>query len=199
MALNHFSQTSRPPPLEQWSLANLFLAVARLGDGGSLSLPTHLAVLMRTVFTVEGTLRLLDPTLNVLSALETSDQAKTGMKTVVGDASVARLKWQAALSLQALPASVAELLRGVARPDGLAVAIRLSEADPLVGRLGQAADRVALALVTLGLYIAASLLMQHSIGPRIFGDLPVLAAIGYVIALWFTLKLMRGIGRTGSV
>jgi ubiquinone biosynthesis protein len=57
---------------------------------------------------------------------------------------------------------------------------------------------MAVALVTLGLYIAASLLMQHSIGPRIFGGLPLLAAIGYVLALWFTLRLVISIGRAGG-
>jgi ubiquinone biosynthesis protein len=48
-----------------------------------------------------------------------------------------------------------------------------------------------LSLVTLGLYIAASLLMQHSIGPRIF-DFPLLAALGYGLALWLTFHLVKG-------
>jgi len=54
-------------------------------------------------------------------------------------------------------------------------------------------DRLALALVALGLYVAASLLMQHSIGPRIFGGWPLFAVIGYALALWFTLRIVRGI------
>lgn len=59
-------------------------------------------------------------------------------------------------------------------------------------------NRVALALVTLGLYIAASLLMQHSLGPRI-GDMPLLAAFGYLLALWLTFRLTRGIARSGNL
>jgi len=54
-------------------------------------------------------------------------------------------------------------------------------------------ERLALALVALGLYIAASLLMQHSVSPRVFGGLPLFAAIGYGLALWFTLRIVRGI------
>jgi ubiquinone biosynthesis protein len=74
----------------------------------------------------------------------------------------------------------------------------LPEVSELAGGLARSADRMAVALVTLGLYIAASLLMQHSIGPRIFGGLPLLAAIGYVLALWFTLRLVISIGRAGG-
>jgi hypothetical protein len=58
---------------------------------------------------------------------------------------------------------------------------------------------LALALVTLGVYVAASLLMQHSIGPRLFGDMPVLAALGYALALWFTLRLARHIAVGAAV
>ena len=43
--------------------------------------------------------------------------------------------------------------------------------EELEQHLDRGSNRVALALVTLGLYIAASLLMQHSIGPRL-GEMP---------------------------
>lgn len=52
-------------------------------------------------------------------------------------------------------------------------------------------NRVALALVTLGLYIAASLLMQHSIGPRL-GGMPVLGFASYTLVLWFTWRKREG-------
>ena len=66
-------------------------------------------------------------------------------------------------------------------------------------RLERTGNRLALALVTLGLYVAASLLMQHSIGPRLVGDLPLLAALGYGLALWFTFRLAAGITRSGRL
>lgn len=62
----------------------------------------------------------------------------------------------------------------------------------------RSSNRVALALVTLGLYIAASLLMQHSIGPRL-GGMPVLGMAGYTLVLWFTWRLARGISRSGRL
>lgn len=41
-------------------------------------------------------------------------------------------------------------------------------------------------------------LMQHSIGPRLF-DFPVLAALGYGLALWVTFHLLKGARTLGKV
>jgi ubiquinone biosynthesis protein len=71
--------------------------------------------------------------------------------------------------------------------------VRIDSLRAASDRIGHGTDRLALALVALGLYIAASLLMQHSVGPRVFGGLPLFAAIGYGLALWFTLRIVRGI------
>jgi ubiquinone biosynthesis protein len=35
--------------------------------------------------------------------------------------------------------------------------------------------------------------MQHSAGPRIFGEWPLFAIIGNALALWFTLRIVKGI------
>ena len=69
--------------------------------------------------------------------------------------------------------------------------------DRLEVTIERSSNRVALALVTLGLYIAASLLMQHSIGPRFWG-VPALALAGYGLALWFTLRIVRDAMRSGG-
>ncbi|MFC3068485.1 ABC1 kinase family protein [Phenylobacterium soli] len=188
-------------PLEEWSIAAVMLAVARLGGGGAVALPPHLAALVRTVFTAEGSLRLLDPTLDVVQALTASGEelfvGKAGA-ALTDDSGLVRLKWEVAAAARAAPSLAAKALHRVQDQAGLAVPIRLPEVPDAVRRMSLGADRIALALVTLGLYVAASLLMQHSIGPRILGDLPLLAALGYGLALWFTLKLVRGIGRSGG-
>jgi ubiquinone biosynthesis protein len=72
-------------------------------------------------------------------------------------------------------------------------------ASGLEAHLDRSSNRVALALVTLGLYIAGSLLMLHSVGPRLYGELPALAALAYALALWFTFRLARGIARSGRL
>jgi ubiquinone biosynthesis protein len=181
-------------PLQDWSMAALMLQVVRLGGGDGAALPPHLAVLVRTVFTAEGALRTLDPALDVVGAMRSGGERLLAGGFGAGEPGrFDRLKWEAALAVRAAPGMAAAALHGLGNGRGLA--LHVPEAAQVAGRLGRAADRIAVALVTLGLYIAASLLMQHSIGPRILGDLPLLAAIGYALALWFTLRLVIGIGR----
>jgi|TARA_R100000049_G_C1861179_1_gene24621 ubiquinone biosynthesis protein len=54
-------------------------------------------------------------------------------------------------------------------------------------------------MVTLGLYVAASLLMLHGAGPRVFGELPVSALLGYAFALWLSFRLVQAVGRSGRL
>jgi ubiquinone biosynthesis protein len=72
----------------------------------------------------------------------------------------------------------------------------LEELELHIGRTG---NRLSLALVTLGLYIAGSILMLHSAGPRIWGDVPVLALVAYAMALLLSLRLVLAIARSGHL
>jgi ubiquinone biosynthesis protein len=84
------------------------------------------------------------------------------------------------------------------RAQGLELQVQHHGMEELEQHLDRSSNRVALALVTLGLYIAASLLMQHFIGPRL-GEVPLLAVAGYALTLWFTWRLARGISRSGKL
>lgn len=184
-------------PLRSWSIAHLMVDIARLGGGDAIALPPQLAVLVRTVFTAEGTLRLLDPDLDVAEMLGQSAPEVLRMLRPGGSASesmLARFRWEVAMAARDLPQTAGRLLHNQRRHGGLS--IRLPDATASAKTLGRAADRIALALVSLGLYIAASLLMQHSIGPTILGDMPVLAAVGYGLALWFTYRLVHSLEPT---
>jgi ubiquinone biosynthesis protein len=188
-------------PLEQWSIGSVMLSIARLGGGQTIVLPPRLAALVRTVFTAEGTLRLLDPTLNLVETLTNSGKSLISNAEFGkgDDAGLARLKWEVGLAARSAPATVARTLGRLGASEGLSLPVHLPEVAAAATRMARAADRIALSLVTLGLYIAASLLMQHSLGPRFPGDLPVLAAVGYALALWFTLRLVRSIAATGGL
>lgn len=184
--------------LEAWSIGGVMMAIMRLG-GEAVVMPPHLAALVRTVFTAEGALRTLDPNLDVTQALTESGAALlvSGALGSPAEGGFARLQWEAAAAVRGLPDAAARLLHGTGRVGGLP--LRFPDVSNAADRVGRAADRVAVALVVLGLYIAASLLMQHSIGPRVFGDLPLLGLVGYALALWFTFRLVRSIDRSDGL
>jgi len=41
--------------------------------------------------------------------------------------------------------------------------------------------------------------MQHSIGPRIWGDMPLFAVVAYLLALLLSLRLVLAISRSGHL
>lgn len=185
-------------PLGEWSLGQVLVRIMRLSRGTGLALPNNLAILARTALLIEHALRQLDRELTVVAALTQADPELLRMLFVArpDKGALVRLKSEAATVAHELPALATEWLRRAQREGGrLPMSLRI-EALQRTGRgMVRSTDRLALALVTLGLYIAASLLMQHSVGPRILGEFPLLAALGYALALWFTWRITRGIAR----
>lgn len=189
-------------PIREWSLADAFLRVARLGTSQNVQIPRDLIVLMRAIFLIEHAVRILDPDFQLLETLQAKgpEVLETAMGELDLHGSLDRLKHDVAASLHDLPAILGSWTRRLNQDgEGLGLSVRVHGFDDFGAHIDRSSNRVALALVTLGLYIAGSLLMQHSIGPRLFGNMPILAAFAYVLALWFTFRLARGISRSGRL
>ena len=185
-------------PLKDWSLAEGFVRIARLGEGRNVRVPHNLLVLMRAMFLMENAVRGLDPEFNLLAGL--LGKAEEVLRSSAGagaETGLNRLRFEAAAGAHELPAELGAWIHKV-RAKGLELQLQHHGLEELEKHIDRSSNRMALALVTLGLYIAASLLMQHSIGPRL-GEMPLLAAVGYGLALWFTWRLARGISRSGKL
>lgn len=185
-------------PLKEWSLAEAFMRVARLGRGRNIRIPHNLLVLMRMLYLMENAVRDLDPDFNLLqSLLGKAEEVLSASAGAGAETGLNRLRFEAAAGVHELPAELGAWIHRI-RAKGLEMQVQHHGMEELEQHLARGSNRVALALVTLGLYIAASLLMQHSIGPRL-GEMPLLAVAGYALALWFTWRLARGISRSGKL
>lgn len=185
-------------PLKDWSLAEAFVRVARLGRGRNIRIPHNLLVLMRMLYLMENAVRDLDPDFNLLQSM--LGKAEEVISTSAGagaETGLNRLRFEAMAGVRELPAELGAWIHRM-RAGGLELQLRHHGLEDLEKHIDRSSNRVALALVTLGLYIAASLLMQHSIGPRL-GEMPALAAVGYTLASWFTWRLARGISLSGKL
>lgn len=186
-------------PLKDWSFAEAFMRITHLGRGQNIRVPHSLLVLMRAMFLMENTVRSLDPDFNLMDGLlgKAEQVVQTSLRETNLSDATARLRYESGVAVQEMPAVLSALLRRLRR-DGLQLRVRHHGLEDLERHLDRSSNRMALALVTLGLYIAASLLMQNSTGPRIAG-MPVFAIMGYGLALWFTFRLVRGISRSGRL
>jgi ubiquinone biosynthesis protein len=188
-------------PLKDWSLAEAFVRITRLGQADNVFIPYDLVILMRAMFNGEHVVRTLDPEFQLLESLQTKgpEVLKAAMGQADWNVTIDRLKHDALAAMQDLPAVLGSWTRRLSQGEGFGLSLRLQGLDGLEAHLDRSSNRVALALVTLGLYIAGSLLMLHSIGPRIYDDVPALAALAYALALWFTFRLARAISRSGRL
>lgn len=185
-------------PLREWSVADAFLRIMRLGGVGTVRVPRELLALRRALYLLEGTLRILDPEFEVIGALLAKGET-TLRAVMLGDipsGSPPRLKFEAAMLALDAPAALGAWLHRLGRDGpGIPIDLRHTGIDHLSRQIERAGYRLANALVALGLFIAGALLQQHSLGPFLFDGLPLFSAAGYAMGFWFTLRLARDLRR----
>jgi ubiquinone biosynthesis protein len=184
-------------PLKDWSLADAFLRVMRLGHGRNILVPYDLLILTRTMFLAENVVRTLDPEFQLLENLQAKVPAVLQAAMKEGDwrAQLDRITHEALVAAQDAPSMLGFVLRQL-RSDEFGIKLHIHELQGVKRQVARSINQLALALVIVGLYVSGALLMQHSIGPRAFGDMPVLAIIVFAIAIWLTLRLARSLSRS---
>lgn len=187
-------------PMKDWSMGELFRRVSRSGPPGSARIPRNMLLLIRAATILETMLRRLDPAMNVLETLAEHGKAVVSELAVRDQkAAMERLRYEFWLAADELPRAVGSAVRHFRGGDFRAeLPINLAGLDHATARLERMGNRLAVAVVSLGLFIGSSLLMQHSIGPRLFG-LPLLSLLGYGFALWLALRLTRAVARSGHL
>jgi len=180
--------------IADWSLAKTMIDIGRLSPESTLVLPLHLASLVRTAFTAEGTLQKMNPKADMLQLLQEAGNRllADGRSRLLGDASPVRLKWEVARLSRQAPGLAANWIRRFADGDEPFPLPRRSNDHAAVGSLSEAIGLVALAVVALGAYVASAILMFSDRGLLLFETIPLSAGIGFGIAFWLTaLVLIR--------
>jgi len=197
--MNELIQEYASVSIQDWSLASAMLSAARMGWGFNLRMPYHLLLIMRALLIMESTLRSLDPHFNMADYWKNKGATlmSTALKDSTGGPSSARLRYESAVFAQELPGALARILRN-ARAGKFEIPLHHHGLRDFENHVDRSSNRISLALVALGLYIASSLLAQSELKPLIAG-IPLVALAGYTLALWVTFRLLRGISRSGRV
>jgi ubiquinone biosynthesis protein len=139
-----------------------------------------LAVLMRAMVLAENKVRILDPEFQLLASLHGKAPAilKAAMGQTEMDGALDLLKLDASTAMHDLPAVLGSWMRRLSREgEGFGLSLRVHGLRELEERLDRTATGSRWRSSRSASTSQGSLLMQHSLGPRIFGDLPILAAI----------------------
>lgn len=187
-------------PLSEWSVAEAIWRVARIGAGEHFRLPRNLLVLMRTLFLVENTLRALDPQLDLLGELTSRrEQIASALKQSGHSGSHRPVAERLAQAGQEIPVLVADMLRQLREEGRPSLAVHHRGLEDVEITLARTGNRLSLAVVTLGLYLAGSILMLHDAGPMLWGHVPLLAGVAYGFALLLSMRLVFAISRSGHL
>lgn len=163
-----------------------------------LVLPSDLTLLFKTMITLEGLGRQLNPEFDM------GEHAEPFVKEVLRlryapDAvlkrSVHNVKDIASI-MTGLPRDLAkffkELRRGRVRLD-----IDVKRLDNFGQQLDRSANRLTLGIMTAALIIGSSIVMTITVGPKMFG-MPVLGFLGFIIAVFNSLWIILSIWRSGK-
>ena len=163
-----------------------------------LILPSDLTLLFKTMITLEGLGRQLNPEFDM------GDQAAPFVKEVMRlryspDAVLKRGMHNAkdlASIMTGLPRDLAkffkELRRGRVRLD-----IDVKRLDHFGQQLDRSSNRLTLGILTAALIIGSSIVMTITVGPKVFG-MPLLGFLGFVIAVFNSLWIILSIWRSGK-
>ncbi len=185
-------------PLNEWSMADSIWRVACIGAGENFRLPRHLLVLIRTLFLAENTLRALDPDLDLVQALRA--RADHMVQTLKLQSPGRPIHAQLLHSAEQLPVLASQMLRQLRLEDGRpSLSLHHRGVQSLETTLARTGNRLALALVTLGLYVAGAVMMLHGTGPLLWGHLPALSAVAFAAAFVLSWRLVRAISRSGHL
>ena len=184
--------------LKDLDLASLLNDVTSLLRDNNLVLPADLSLLFKTLITLEGLGRQLNPDFRMI------DQVAPFIEKIILDRLQPQAMWErgrrsvteALQVLSDLPHDFSKLLRQ-ARRGRLRVDFDLKRLDHFGHQLDRASSRITMGILTASLVVGSSIIMTVSGGPKLFG-LPLFGLLGFLIAFVNSLWIIFSIWRSGK-
>lgn len=139
--------------LQEWSLAEAFRRVMRLGEAQHVLMPQVIIVLMRTIFLAEHVVYDLYWDFRLIESVHISDAKALKEAREKSDwaGGLERLRIEALTAMHDLPGVLGTWTRQLRQEvEGLGLGLHLHRIERLEEHLNRSINRVALALVTLG-------------------------------------------------
>jgi ubiquinone biosynthesis protein len=185
--------------LGELPLGEVLSAVTTAMSRHRLKMPADLLLLIKTVTTIEGVGRTLDPSFQMVEYASPLVQQLVAEQHTPAALALrgARAGRDVMAALRALPADVAELAQRTRR-DGLRVQFVHRNLEHFTLEMDRASNRLSFANIIAAIVIGSSVMVHAAIGPTAFGY-PLLGVLGFVVAGVLGLGLAVGILRSGRL
>jgi ubiquinone biosynthesis protein len=174
-------------------------SVTRILLRHQLKLPSNLYLMDKSLITLEGILKQLDPEFNYFEAAKpyVSELVRRRLNPLNTARNARKNMAEFADAFAILPKQVKATFRKFMHGD-IRVNIHHEELGNLIRDIDKSSNRLAFSVLTASIIVASSIIIHSGQGPLLFG-LPVFGLIGYVIAAILGLWILIGILRSGQL
>ncbi len=164
-----------------------------------LKLPSNLYLMDKSLITLEGVLKQLDPEFNYFEAARpyVAELLRRRRNPLRAAQSVRKNVAEFADAFTLLPRQIKATFSKFMHGD-LRLSIHHEELRHLIRDIDKSSNRLAFSVITAAIIVASSIIIHAARGPQLFG-LPVIGLIGYVIAALLGLWILIGILRSGQL
>jgi ubiquinone biosynthesis protein len=183
-------------PLGRIPFGPVFQRIVELSFKYSAQRPPELYLLARAIVLVEGLGRQLDPGLDLVALGQPF--AVELLRERISPRSLAQQAWKMSFELNELAKVLPREVRGILAKLGqgeLRLGLKSEDAEGLLRQMRKSGFHISLALVVAGLLVSSALVATAPQPPQL-SSLPLLAALGYGLAVlaivWLLLRAGRG-------
>ncbi|MCF8029487.1 MAG: phosphotransferase [Desulfohalobiaceae bacterium] len=182
-------------PLKEINMGRLLTALTEMLRNHQMQLTMDLSVMIKAIVTSEGSARMLDPDLNVIS--EAAPYIRRLARQKYSPQMILRTVRSSFRNLwrmqQSLPVQINHIMDKLQR-DELTIGFEHKRLEGLRRTLNQVANRLTLALVTASMIIGSSMIITTGVKPLLFGY-PALGLVGYLLSglfgCWLIVDILR--------
>ncbi|MGH8558787.1 MAG: ABC1 kinase family protein [Methylococcales bacterium] len=194
--IDRFIDTYHSLPLKQLDLSAMLGDLTALIRNHELSLPPDLTMLLKTLITLDGTGRQIDPDFDLVG--QAAPFLEKAMLARYRPDEIAKRGWRGLIGLSdivtAIPHDLRRLLR-VLRTGAVKIHVDMMRLNHLGLQLDRAASRLTVGMITSALIIGSSIVMTVSGGPTLFG-LPAFGLLGFlgtgIGGIWLMVSIWKG-------
>jgi len=186
-------------PLGEIDLAPALREVLEVIHRHRIVLPPDLSLLFTVVIKLEGTGRKLDPSFQLMNLL-LPYQEKISRRRLSPQRQIRKLKRlteQVDRLLETAPASLTEIIRQI-EGGKLTFQLHVEEIEKAEQQLEKSTNRITFGILTASIILASSLLLLAELPPLV-GGYSALGLAGYALSLFFALRLLWAIVRSGNL
>ena len=184
-------------PLKELNISTILADLTTLLRDYHLALPPDLTLLIKSLITLEGLGRQLDPDFDLVT--EFSPFLHRAIRARYAPDALVKRGWQAIVGgleiLTDLPQDLHHLLRS-ARSGRIQVHVNVTRLQHFGNQLDRATSRLTMGVVIAALIIGSSIVMTVDRGPVLFG-FPLLGLLGFLSAAVTGVWLLISIRRSG--